>query len=198
MTVVSGSNSASATVVVPTTNAGTYVYNLIEVRGQNGCSQTLTGQSATITVNPLPTATITRSDASVCQGSPATVTMTGSGGTAPYTFTYYRNGTLYTASTVEGNSIVVDVPVINYGNYVYTLSMVTDRNMCSNSVTGSVNVVVNSLPSASISGSTSVCQDADEPEVVFTGTNGLAPYTFYYTYNGTESSIVSVGNGDFS
>ena len=61
-----------------------------------------------ITVNPLPTATVTPSDNSVCLGEAASVTFAGSRGTAPYTFTYRINtGSPKTVQTVSGNSVSV-------------------------------------------------------------------------------------------
>jgi len=79
-----------ATVTAPTTAAGTFTYLLVSVQDASGttCSNPQTG-TAVITVNPLPTATITGTTA-VCQNAaPApVVTFTGAGGTAPYTFTY--------------------------------------------------------------------------------------------------------------
>ncbi|MFB0904922.1 MAG: PKD domain-containing protein, partial [Nonlabens sp.] len=47
------------------------------------------------------------------------------------------------------------------------------------------------LPSATISGTTTVCQNAAQPLITFTGSGGTAPYTFTYTMNGGPSLFVS-------
>ncbi|MEZ4903422.1 MAG: Calx-beta domain-containing protein [Spirosomataceae bacterium] len=47
------------------------------------------------------------------------------------------------------------------------------------------------LPTAMISGTSSVCQDAPSPTVTFTGSGGMAPYTFTYSVNGGGSQFVS-------
>jgi PKD repeat protein len=47
------------------------------------------------------------------------------------------------------------------------------------------------LPSATISGTTTVCQNAAQPLITFTGSGGTAPYTFTYTINGGPSLFVS-------
>ena len=39
-------------------------------------------------------------------------------------------------------------------------------------------------PNANISGSANVCKDAPSPQITFTGSSGVAPYTFTYTING--------------
>ena len=72
------------------TAAGTYTGN-ITVNNGNNCSSG-SAVSFTVTINPLPTATIGGTIA-VCQNStPAPdITFTGANGTAPYTFTYKIN-----------------------------------------------------------------------------------------------------------
>ncbi|MFZ4399637.1 MAG: MBG domain-containing protein [Bacteroidales bacterium] len=56
--------------------------------------------------------------------------------------------------------------------------------------------IVNPLPTASITGSTTVCAGTTpEPEIVLTGANGTSPYTFTYTINsGGNLTAVSTGN----
>lgn len=50
-------------------------------------------------------------------------------------------------------------------------------------------------PSATISGSTSVCLNDAQPQITFTGSGGNAPYTFTYTINsGGNQTIISSGN----
>ena len=50
-------------------------------------------------------------------------------------------------------------------------------------------------PSAGISGSTSVCRNDVQPQITFTGSGGVAPYTFIYTINGgANQTVVSTGN----
>ena len=51
------------------------------------------------------------------------------------------------------------------------------------------------LPTATISGTTAVCQNAAQPQITFTGSGGTAPYTFVYKIGtGTNISIVSTGD----
>src|SRR5690554_8007574 len=79
-TIVSTGNVA--TISVPTTTAGTFYYELLEVSDASAtvCSQVQTG-NATVTVLPLPTATVSGDDI-VCINSPEpVVTFTGANGT---------------------------------------------------------------------------------------------------------------------
>ncbi|RZK67310.1 MAG: DUF11 domain-containing protein, partial [Pedobacter sp.] len=58
-----------------------------------------------------------------------------------------------------------------------------------------VTVTVNSLPTATIGGTVSVCQGATDPVITFTGENGTAPYTFTYNIDGgANQTVVSTGN----
>ena len=53
------------------------------------------------------------------------------------------------------------------------------------------------LPAASISGTTTVCQNATQPQITFTGSGGTAPYTFTYNINGgTTQTVSSNGTND--
>lgn len=180
ITTVSGNSIA---ISVPTSIDGTFTYNLISVSDANSCSQTQLGNAAVI-VNELPMASILGNN-TVCLNTPANITFTGTHGTAPFTF-YYRinGGAVQTISTVVGNSIVLAANTSSAGTFEYTLQQVTDANGCSIGVADTISIVVNPLPTATISGSTSVCIFAGQPEVTFMGSNGTAPYTFYYRING--------------
>jgi gliding motility-associated-like protein len=80
---------------------------------------------------------------------------------------------------------------------VYELVSVEDgsNTACSQPKTGTVTVVVNPLPTATINGDTTLCRDAAQPEVTFTGANATGPYTFTYTINGgAPQTVTSTGD----
>ena len=204
-TINSGSNQTvtttvgnSVTVAVPTVTAGTYTYALVSVldASSTACSQTQSG-SAVVTVNPLPTATISGTTA-VCKDAPsANITFTGASGTAPYTFTYIINGgSNQTVTTTVGNSVTVAVPNGAAGTFTYNLVSVQDASACLQAQTGSATVTVSPLPTATISGTTAVCKDAVSPNITFTGASGTAPYTFTYTINSGSNQTVTTTDGN--
>ena len=126
---------------------------------------------AILTVNPLPTATISGTIA-VCQNATApNITFTGAAGTAPYTFIYKVNGGAdQTVTTVSGNSVTVPQPTGTAGPFAYTLVSVADVN-CSQNQSGSATITVNALPNASFTGlPTSICVNA--AAVTLTPTTG--------------------------
>ena len=190
----------SVTVAAPTTTVGPFIYNLTSVQDASltTCSQAQSG-SATITVNPLPTATITGTTA-VCQNAASPlITFTGSSATAPYTFTYTINGgALLTVSTVAGNSVTVAASTSTVGTLIYDLVSVQDGSstICSQAQSGSVTITVNPLPTATIAGTLSVCQNAAPPLITFTGASSTAPYTFTYTINGGAPLTVTTVAGN--
>jgi gliding motility-associated-like protein len=192
------STGNTATVEAPTNTAGSFDYELVSVEdaSSTSCSQNQTG-IATVIVNPLPTATIS-GNTTVCKDdSGPTITFTGADGTAPYTFTYSINGGTAQTVTAIGNTATVQAPTGVAGDFDYELQSVVEGsgNTCSQNQTGTITVVVNPLPTATISGDITVCKDGDEPVLTFTGGNGTAPYTFTYSINGgIVQTITSTGN----
>ena len=201
ITTTGGSNFVS--INAPTTALGTFIYNLVNVQntGSALCTAVITGQFTTVIVNPIPTATIVGSVA-VCQNAALpSVTFTGSGATAPYTFTYNINGgASQTISSVgTASSVVLSAPTSASGTFVYNLLSVRENSTsaCINNIAPSptATIIVNPLPTATIAGGTNVCLNATSPTVTFTGANGTSPYTFSYTLNGTsQPPLVSTGN----
>ncbi|MDR0667185.1 MAG: PKD domain-containing protein [Prevotellaceae bacterium] len=58
-----------------------------------------------------------------------------------------------------------------------------------------VTITVLPAPTGKISGGSDVCLLSPEPALTFTGENGVAPYTFFYTINGgSEQSLVATGS----
>ncbi|WP_205573348.1 Ig-like domain-containing protein [Flavisolibacter nicotianae] len=167
------STGNTATVTQPTSTVGTYTYALVSVKDASSttCSRNITGQSAVITINALPTIS---GALNLCIGS--TTALTGSGtpaATNPWTSSAPSVATVSTTGVVTG--LAAGSAVITY----------TNNNGCSISTT----VVVNPLPMASISGNTAVCQGDPAPSVTFRGTNGTAPYTFTYTVNDGTTTV---------
>src|SRR5206468_774874 len=135
---------------------------------------------------------------SVCKNTASpNVIFTGANGIAPYTFTYKLNGGAnQSITTVSGNAASLGVATGTTGAFAYTLVSVSDNNGCSQVVAGTATVTVNSMPSATITGTTSVCQNAASPNITFTGANGVAPYTFTYKINGGASQTIATTSGN--
>jgi hypothetical protein len=88
----------------------------------------------------------------ICSGSPSTVTVTLSGGVAPYTVTLDNGGGTLTASSP------IDFTVSPATTTTYSVASATDSNGCPATVSGSATVTVNQPPTASNAGpDQSVC-----------------------------------------
>src|SRR5665811_1331818 len=122
------------------------------------------------------------------------ITFTGASGTAPYTFTYKINsGADQTVTTTSGNSVTVAAPTTSAGLFLYELVSVEDGSSttCSNVATETATVTVDALPTATINGTVTVCQNSTEPNITFTGASGTAPYTFTYKINSGADQTVT-------
>ncbi len=198
-TVNSGSGN-DGTVSASTVTSGIFTYTLVSVQSASSatCAQAQSG-NAVITVNPLPTASITGTTAVCKDASAPNITFTGANGTAPYTFTYTINsGSNQTITTTSGNSITVPVPASTAGIFTYSLVSVSDAALvsCSQTQSGSAIVTVNPIPTATISGTTTICKDATAPDITFTGAGGTAPYKFTYKVNGVTLPTVTTNTGN--
>ncbi|MCX6197091.1 MAG: hypothetical protein NTY55_10665, partial [Flavobacteriia bacterium] len=182
------SNGLSGRTAVFTTSGS---YSVTHTDG-NFCTS-LSSNAIVVTVNPLPTASISGTTAVCNNASSPNVTFTGAAGTAPYTFTYkIKGGSNLTVSTTGENvSVTVAAPTGTSGSFAYTLVSVVDANSCSQLQSGTSTITVNPLPTASISGTTAVCIGGSSPNVTFTGAAGTAPYTFTYKINGGSNLTVS-------
>jgi len=169
----------TATVSALTTAAGTFVYNLVSVADIN-CGQPQTG-AATITVRPLPVATIAGTTAVCNFGNSPQITFTGSGGTAPYTFTYSINGGSNRTVTANTASTTVSAPSNTVGNFVYTLISVADA-FATQTQTGSATVTVNPLPVITINSSKGLSISKGEA-IILTATGGTQ-----YSWTGADIS----------
>jgi len=176
--------NSTATITVPTTTAGTFTYSLVSVAYQPAplCSRQVTG-SATVTVNSIPTCTITGPNA-VFAGSPNniyTTTILPAGGNVTYSWSISGNGIITGPS--NGSSVTVSAGATGS----YTLTSTVTRDGCP--TTCSITVTVNA-PTAVLSGSTIVCVGSSATlSVAFTGN---APWSFTYTDGVTPVTITDI------
>lgn len=154
-----------------------------------GC-KLLTRGAVNITINALPTATISGT-ASICQDATTpSITFTANGGTAPYTFTYNINeGTSQTISTTTGNSITLSAPTDIPGSFIYNLINVKDNSstQCLQSQTGTATVVVKASPTLTSPQPTPACSNT-----VFNYTPTSSIPTTVFTW--TRAAISGISN----
>jgi gliding motility-associated-like protein len=138
-----------------------------------------------VTVLPPPSGTFSISQATVCEGSPISLTYTG---TAPSTATYTWNldGGTGTPTTGQGP---ISVSWASAGNKTVTLQ-VNDNGCISN--LASSNVLVNPIPTAAFTTTAGVCPNANAT-VTYTGT-ATASASFNWSWDsGTAASGTGIG-----
>lgn len=121
-------------------------YTITTVGGAPCAEASLNGS---IAVNQLSTATISGTTITCQNAASPVVTFTGTGGTAPYTFTYNINdGTNKTVTTTTGDTVTVSVPTSFSGTFAYNLVDVTDSRGCTNGQTGTATITINAPTSS--------------------------------------------------
>jgi uncharacterized repeat protein (TIGR03803 family) len=116
------------------------------------CAGTATG-SATVTVNPLPAATISAGGPTTfCQGGSVALAAAPSGGSGSFSsYQWYRNGAAVGGATAVGYSAALS------GMYTAT---VKDSAGCTSPASNAIPVTVIPLPTATISGTAAICKGA--------------------------------------
>ena len=152
----------------------------------SSCARTsgIAGPSATITVNASPLAPTVTTPVTYCLNATAVpLTATGTG------LLWYT-----TATGGTGSATAPTPSTATSGNTSYWVSQ-TNGSSCEGP-RAEIVVIVNPLPTATISGTTSVCQNAAARLITFTGANGTAPYTFTYNINGGAPATITTTSGN--
>ena len=130
---------------------------------------------------------------------------------APVILSFPPSGCAGTSMTISGTNLS-NATSVTIGGTPATITANDDASITvtiGNGTTGLISVTtpngtgtsvdpfeVNPLPTATISGTTTVCLDATAPEITFTGADGTAPYIFTYTVNGGDNLSVGTSIGD--
>ncbi|MEC4051117.1 hypothetical protein OX284_016905, partial [Flavobacterium sp. SUN046] len=184
-----------ATITVPTTTATTVTVTLVSVQDASttACSQLQPG-TATIIINPLPTAAVTGT-IGVCLNDPdPTVTFTGSGATAPYTFTYnIDGGTNQTLVSDAAGVATITVAATTIGVYHINLVSVQDSSAtaCRRILNGTAIVTVNEIPSVTVANVT-VCAGSNATVTAVPATAGNYSYVWTYPSGATDPGNTAV------
>ena len=175
---------------------GTYSVNLTVT---NSCGST-TAVPVNFTIQSTPLAAISGTTV-VCEKSNPLpiITLSATGGTGPYTFTYNINGGTSQFITTQNGSknVTIAVPTSIPGTFTYNLTAIKDAFglSCNQSQSGSATVTVVPNPSASITASGNGCSNETSPTITFQGSNGTAPYTFIYNINGGGDQSITTISG---
>ncbi|MFM7903106.1 MAG: PKD domain-containing protein, partial [Bacteroidota bacterium] len=175
-----GSGSISNNGIFTGFLAGTYSIIVTDV---NGC----TSDSIFSISEPLPIAINSSISGSICSGNNGTISLTASGGTAPYQFSN-NNGSTYQSSNVFSN--------LNAGNYPISIA---DANGCT--LSQSLSVIDSPGPLVlSVSSTNVTCNGYTDGIIAIATTSGTAPLS-YQINNGTPqlgSQFIALPAGNYN
>ena len=107
--------------------------------------------------------------------------------------------TTSTTSGLIGNSVTTSViPTLVPGSSrTYTLTASSPSSTFSPVISlPTALVTVNARPTATVSGTASICQNGTYPNITFTGATGTSPYVFSYNINGGTATTVTTVFGN--
>lgn len=182
-------NASDGTITPSSSLTGHYTITYFKT-GAGGCLPMTA--TATVDILQLPTASISYANAPFTknQGSQA-LTLTGSGVYTGGTYTKTAGTGTLTLDASTGEIIPSSSDAGTY-TITYTLAAVSPCTQ----VTATTDVIIYSLPTASIAGSIAVCENSSSPDITFTGANGTAPYSFTYKLNGGSDLMVTTTSGN--
>lgn len=168
-----GGQTTSSITVSPAVNTS-YSCTVTSVSGPT-CTTLLT-----YSVSIYPAVTATATSATVCQGTPATITTTAD----------HPGGTF---AWVPGGQTTGSITVTPATTTAYTCTY-TDLNGCKDTALGTVNI--NPIPTVTVPASNSYCNGGTVPAANFTGTP--AGVTFAWTNSNTAIGLAASGSGNIS
>ncbi len=175
------SGNATVTITAPSATQAVVLTNVTS----GTCSNTVTG-NASVTINPSLTASV-NSASPICSGSSAVFTFTGpNNGSINYTL----NGVAASVTLNASGSFILTIPSVTSTQTVLLVDVTSAS--CSNVVSGTASVSINSVLSATVAASSPICSGANAV-FTFTGPNNG---TINYTLNGTASSVTLDASGN--
>ena len=174
-----GPSSYSATTPnIQGLSAGTYA---VTITDSKGCSTLLSSLSVTQPSVALSTTGSTQNNITIYGNNNGSITLSVSGGTSPYTYTW-SNG----AVTQNISSLIA-------GTYSV---LVTDANACT--TTASFTITSPTQLSASATPTAASCYNSTTGSVSLSVSGGTSPYTYLWSNSATTQNLSNVASGYYS
>ena len=184
-------NTGSSVTVAPPANPSNSITNYtytVTVTDGNGFSAS---DNIGVTVNPLPTVSITGTNSPICSDENATFDLNG---TPNATITYTINsGTNQTISLNSSGTATVTISAATANQTLDLVSVENNSTGCSQNLSVTSTINVNPLPTATISGDNTICEG--ETSAISVNLTGTPPWSITYQRDGandvTENTINS-------
>jgi hypothetical protein len=187
-----GGNAIAQNLTTTGNTPGTVTYTITPML--DGCAGNV--ETVTITVNPIPLVTTASvNPGAICSFTNVTVNLGSS--VAGTRFDWVANGTNVNMPVASGSttssSFQHTASASGTVNGTITYTITPFANGCTGTPQTTAPVTILPLPAGNIqvnaSGNITVCRDATQPMVTFTGSNGNAPYEFTYLISGQSGSF---------
>jgi hypothetical protein len=178
-TAVSGATNSSYT--FSSSSAGTF---LIYVNVTDNLGIEAGSNTVTVTVHSGLGVSVSPSSVTMDVGQPQTFTSSISGGTSPYTYQWYLNGSVVTGATGSSWTFTPS-SAGSYSVYVKVTDSASSPNAAQSS---SASVTVNSALSIGISPSSATLNVGKSQTFTSSVSGGMSPYTYQWYMNGTAVS----------
>jgi hypothetical protein len=163
-------------------------YTVMAINPSTSCTRSMTG-SATISVNPLPTAYTVTGGGSYCTGGFG-LHIGISGSQTGVTYQLYRAGTVAVGSSVTGTGAALDFGLQSTAG-TYTVVATNVATGCTSNMTGSVGITILPLPVAGTISGPSVVHNGATITLTSTGTGGAWSTTSTHVSVGATTGIVT-------
>jgi hypothetical protein len=172
-----------------TLSGNTYTTNGVDERIVVG------GGAGTIVTEVTPTVS-DPVDIEVCNGGTIAAT-TFSGNNLSGVVYNWTNDNVNVGLAASGTGDIASFTAVNATNAVVsaTITVTPTVNGC-DGTPQEFTTIINPTPVATITGDATLCMDAAEPQVTFTGTAGVEPYTFMYTIDGGLPQTIATTSGN--
>jgi len=171
-------STSSTNATISGIGAGQYCVTITDA---NGCSDTACVNITQIGNTVVATAVVDSNTS--CASPTGGATVTGGGGTAPYTFLWSNSVT---------NSFITGV-----GAGIYSVT-VTDVNGCTDSASVSIIQLANTVVAAAVVDSNATCNGLANGGATASATGGTAPFTFLWSNAAITASITGVPAGTYT
>jgi hypothetical protein len=167
-------------------------YTVFAVNSGTGCTNNMSG-SATIGINPLPTAYAVTGTGNYCAGGTGVAVGLGSSA-GGVTYNLYNGASLVGSASGTGGAI-------NFGMYTtaatYTVQAVNTTTSCVNNMSGGAVVGINPLPTlyTVTSGGTNYCAGTGGIVLGMSGSTSGVDYQLYYGSAMSGTAVSGTGSG---
>ncbi|MDN3634324.1 hypothetical protein QWY85_06625 [Neolewinella lacunae] len=188
---ISGANAT--TYNVPTTTAGTRYYRATYSCTGSGCDAA-NSATATVVINALPNNGLAVSDAAICIGQTATITITGSQNGVSYQLRLDSNDS-NVGAPVAGNGGAINITVSPTATTLYNILATNTTTNCFAELTDKPMVTVNPLPNNGLAVTDDAICAGEMASITITGSQSGVSYQLRRDNNDSNVGAPVVGTG---